>query len=139
MLSVIIAAAGTCAFCQLHMLNNAMKLYDQLEVIPIYQTALMIMWILSGLVIFEEIHYYQGTQLGLIAVGIVTCCTGMKILTMKKKIEQEERPQVASTDCSDDLSKDSFDDIEEPARLGIQLSDPTDFTPEKLRHPDAHL
>ena len=45
---------GTLVVCggyQLHLVNQAMKYYDQMEAVPVYQTSLMIMWILSGLVI----------------------------------------------------------------------------------------
>lgn len=40
-----------CGGYQLHLVNQAMKYYDQMEAVPVYQTSLMIMWILSGLVI----------------------------------------------------------------------------------------
>ena len=39
---------------QVHLLNLAMKYYDQVEVVPIFQTCLMIMWITSGLIILNE-------------------------------------------------------------------------------------
>ena len=41
------------------MLNGAMKFFDQLEVIPIYQTVIMIMWILTGMIVFAETSYYS--------------------------------------------------------------------------------
>lgn len=43
---------------QVHMLNCAMKYFDQIEVMPIYQTSIMIMWISTGMIVFEETQYY---------------------------------------------------------------------------------
>lgn len=37
-----------------------MKYYDQMEAVPIYQTSLMIMWIVTGLVVMNESELYSG-------------------------------------------------------------------------------
>ena len=55
---IMFACIGISGTMQLHMLNLAMKYYDQIEAIPIYTTAVMIMWIGAALVVFDEIHYY---------------------------------------------------------------------------------
>lgn len=39
---------------QMHMLASAMKFFDQMEVMPIYQTGLMFSWIVSGMIIYKE-------------------------------------------------------------------------------------
>ena len=52
---VTIAFSG---MTQVHMLNKAMKYYDQLEVVPIYQTASMTLWICTGLIVFDEASLY---------------------------------------------------------------------------------
>ena len=40
---------------QLHILNLAMKFYDQNEAIPVYQTSVMISWLITGMIVFNEI------------------------------------------------------------------------------------
>ena len=62
-----------------------MKFYDQLEVVPVYQTCLMILWILTGLIILDEKQFYGGLQLTAIFASVLFCCIGIKILTMKSK------------------------------------------------------
>ena len=76
--------AALSSVLQLHLLQFAMKYYDQLEAMPIYQTAIMIMWIVSGLIIFRETRYYTWGQLWCIFFAIVVCCIGIKFLTSKK-------------------------------------------------------
>ena len=75
-----------CGGYQLHLVNQAMKYYDQMEAVPVYQTSLMIMWILSGLIILQESKNYS--TLGLLAIfgSILLCCIGIKFLTMKRKM-----------------------------------------------------
>lgn len=71
---------------QLHMLNLAMKYYDQIEAVPIYSTSVSIMWIITGLIVFDEIRFYEAPQLVGIFGGIILSCIGIKFLTMKNKI-----------------------------------------------------
>ena len=79
-------SVGISGAVQLHMLNLAMKYYDQIEAIPIYQTAVMIMWILTGLVVFNEAKFYSKLELYGIMGSITLCCIGIKFLTMKTKM-----------------------------------------------------
>ena len=71
---------------QLHCLNLAMKFYDQLEVVPVYQTTLMILWICSGLFILNEKQFYSWASLFAIAGAVIICFIGIKLVTMKQKI-----------------------------------------------------
>ena len=83
-----LGASGT---IQLHMLNLAMKYYSQLEVIPIYQTAVMILWICTGMIVFEEARFYTTIELLGISGSILCCCIGIKFLTMKNKMLEAAR------------------------------------------------
>ena len=70
---------------QLQFLNLAIKLYDQLEVIPIYQTFLLFSWSSIGLLLFNEYKYYsQGQILGIFGAATL-CLIGVKALTSKRK------------------------------------------------------
>ena len=44
---------------QLHLINLAMKYYDQMEVIPTYSTTTMSLWIVTGLIVFNEARFYS--------------------------------------------------------------------------------
>ena len=77
---------GFIGMTQLHTLNIAMKYYDQLEAIPIFQTSSMIVWIMTGLIVFDEVKYYDNMQLLGIFCSIILSCIGIKCLTMKTKL-----------------------------------------------------
>ena len=44
------------------------------------------MWILTGLVVFEEAKFYSNSQLWIIAGSCCLCFVGVKFLTMKTKM-----------------------------------------------------
>jgi len=66
-----------------------MKYYEQMEVIPLYQSVIMIVWILTGLWIMDEAANYSWTKLTGIFVGIIICCAGIRVL-MNKQREKEK-------------------------------------------------
>ena len=74
------------AIMQLHLINQAMKYYDQVEVVPIFQTCLMIMWITSGLIVLNEKKFYSWLELAGILGSIVLSLIGIKFLSMKRKL-----------------------------------------------------
>ena len=71
---------------QIHIINLAMKYYDQVEVVPIFQTCLMIMWITSGLIVLNEKKFYSWLELAGILGSIVLSLIGIKFLSMKRKL-----------------------------------------------------
>ena len=93
------------------MLNLAMKYYDQIETIPIYSTFIMVMWITTGLIVFEEAKLYSRIELLKILGSILICCIGIKIKTMKTKVfkaavEKSERDFNKSfNDSKSDMAK----------------------------------
>lgn len=46
--------AGSFNFTQLKSLNSAMEIYDQIDIIPIYQTALILFNMMGGAIILNE-------------------------------------------------------------------------------------
>jgi hypothetical protein len=79
------------AIYNLHLLNQAMKFYSQMEVVPVYQTALLIFWIATGLIILDEKKFYSGLELSYVFASVLLCLIGIKVLTMKKKLLEEEK------------------------------------------------
>ena len=57
-----------------------------MEAVPIYQTCLMIMWILSGLIMLNERQFYSGLQLMAIFGAISLCLVGITLLMRKRKM-----------------------------------------------------
>lgn len=76
---------GISAVSQTHSLNMAMKEYDQLEVMPIFQAMIMMMWMMGGMIVLDEMQYYSTKSLCIIAVSFMISCIGIKVLTMKIK------------------------------------------------------
>ena len=74
------------SFTQIHLINMAMKYYDQVEVVPIFQTCLMIMWITSGLIVLNEKKFYSWLEMTGLLGSIVLSLIGIKFLSMKRKL-----------------------------------------------------
>ena len=70
---------------QVQFMNMAIKLYDQLECIPIYEQMVLITWIFVGLVLFHEAKESTMKQLMGIGVGVLCCLVGVIFLTMKQR------------------------------------------------------
>ena len=60
-------------------------MYEQLEVIPTYQTFIMLSWIGIGLFVFEEYKMYSPMNIVGIACAVCLCLAGVKFLTMKHR------------------------------------------------------
>lgn len=75
---------------QLQHLNRAIKLYDQLMIIPTYQTFIMFSWIGIGLFVFEEYKMYSVLNLLGIFGSVCLSLIGVKFLTMKVRGEKKE-------------------------------------------------
>lgn len=86
------------------MLNLGMKYYDQIEAIPIYQTCVMILWICTGLIVFDEVRFYTNLELLGIAGSITLSCIGIKFLTMKTKMLEAQKKQAQIEDGDKELA-----------------------------------
>jgi|TARA_B110000285_G_C14620309_1_gene378824 uncharacterized membrane protein len=56
---VFFMVAGIFAALQLKLLNKAMEVYDQVEIIPIYQTSLILFNIVSGSIVLNQVEMYD--------------------------------------------------------------------------------
>lgn len=93
LIPIIFVTAISNALFNLHLLNLAMKYYKQMEVVPVYQTSLLILWILTGLIILDEKKFYSGAELTCVFASVFLCFIGIKFLTMKKKLIEEQNEQ----------------------------------------------
>ena len=58
-LLLVLALTAFTADSQLQFLNQAIRMYDQLEVVPIYQTFVMLAWVSVGLLVYGEYKLYE--------------------------------------------------------------------------------
>ena len=87
MFVLLLVLMGISAVSQSHSLNMAMKEYDQLEVMPIFQTFIMIMWMTGGMIVLNETAFYTTWQLVSIFGSFCILLAGVKVLTMKIKLQ----------------------------------------------------
>jgi len=59
-----------------------------MEVVPTYQTFVMLSWTNLGILVLGEYKYYTGAQLGGIGAAVAICLLGVKFLTLKIKQPQ---------------------------------------------------
>lgn len=71
------------SFVQLRNLNRSMALYDQIEIVPIYQASLILLNMLSGVVIMQESSKYQSSELIFLLVCLIVCISG--VFTIAKR------------------------------------------------------
>ena len=76
----LFAVATPSNFVMLIFLQIGMKLYDQIEVIPLYLTSSLVFTTISGMVILNEVALYTFGQLVGIFFGIVLCILGIVVM-----------------------------------------------------------
>ena len=73
----------------LNYLNEAMKNYEQLEVIPIYNTMTMCWGMAVGMICMNEVRLYPNHRLALLSLAMCVCVMGMSVLLQKTKSKKE--------------------------------------------------
>jgi len=89
-LSMLLILCSIFTLLQVYTINVAMKNYDQMEVIPIFQTVLMIFWILTGMLLLDEIQFYTTSQIWRIVLAVLICALGVYFLVKKKTFLKRE-------------------------------------------------
>ena len=74
------------ALVQLRSLNKAMHLYDQIEIVPIYQSALILLNMLCGSVIMNESADYSNQDFLFLLFCLVICITGVVIIAKRPQM-----------------------------------------------------
>ena len=77
-LTIIFTATRT-----LFYVNKAQRFYNQMEVMPIYQTMIMVLGIVSGMLCLGESKLYKKDALGKIGLAILVCMIGIWRLLQK--------------------------------------------------------
>lgn len=66
-----------------------MKNYEQLEVIPIYNTMTMVWGMAVGMICMNEVRFYSNTTLMFLAQAMGICVLGMVVLLQKTKSKKD--------------------------------------------------
>ena len=82
-------------------INYGIKYYDQLEMMPIYQTCLLLHNILVGMICLDEVKFYtKGMLLGIL-FSIICCMVGISFLLEKNK---EKRAALRASQGGDEMA-----------------------------------
>lgn len=93
--------AGVIAVLQLVSLNKAMEMYEQIEVVPIYQSSLILLNILCGGIILNEEAMYQWYELlELIACSLI-CILGIVLIVKHPPTDETQEEEKANSNLND--------------------------------------
>lgn len=110
-LGLALVGAST-ALLQLYTLNVVMKYYEQVELVPIYQSLVVVFSLCSGLVLFDESALYTWGQLLEIIGAILLVIIGIFVLALKHNL-----PKLRAQTLPDELRR------EETPLLGSEAAD----------------
>mmetsp|Transcript_4747 Transcript_4747/g.5867 ORF Transcript_4747/g.5867 Transcript_4747/m.5867 type:complete len:363 (+) Transcript_4747:96-1184(+) len=80
---IIIGLMAGCLLMQITFLNDGLKNFDSLYVIPVYESYWIIAGVLGGLVYFGEMEALDSQQRHMFLLGIAITFTGLFVLTRK--------------------------------------------------------
>ena len=92
-LVLVIAGIGT-AIIQVYMLNLSMKYYDNIDVMPMYQSFTLINWMLAGLVLLDESSLYSWGELFRLCSSCLFVILGIFVLTLKHSEDTKEKTEI---------------------------------------------
>ena len=67
-------------FVQVVLLNHSFALFPQLEVVPIFQSSVMLWNIIQGGIFFNEFENFDSHSLTVFLIGTLTCVAGMMVM-----------------------------------------------------------
>ena len=77
------AMGSLCAVFNVYALNMSMKYYQNLDVMPAYQSFILMHMILSGLIVLNEAALYSVWELVKLSGSAVLVIAGIYVLTQK--------------------------------------------------------
>jgi len=82
---------GLCLWCQVNFLNQALKLFDALYVVPVYQIFWIVMGILSGLIFYQEYRNLDPFSSWMFTLGCVINLAG--VITLSQRQPSNTQPE----------------------------------------------
>ena len=80
---------GLCLWAQVNFLNQALKLYDAMFVIPVYQIFWIVMGIFSGLLFYQEYRAFTAVRTAGFIVGMMINLLGIYVMSQRKHFAKE--------------------------------------------------
>ena len=78
---------GTIGCCLvLYVLSLAMRYYDNIDVIPMFQSFILLMMLAAGWVVLDEVRLYSRRDIAGILASSAVVCVGISVLTIKTSI-----------------------------------------------------
>ena len=91
-MSFTILVAGLIgALVQIFFLNLAMKYYNNLDIMPVYQSLILIMMLVTAWILLDEISYYSMNRILGIVASSVLIIIGIKIITSKTVVVAQKK------------------------------------------------
>ena len=85
--SILMGLCGTfCAGLQIYCLNLSMKYYNNLDVMPIYQSMILMLVMASGLIVLDESSKYSWGELFVLFASATLVVLGIYVLTKKQNL-----------------------------------------------------
>ena len=72
------------AATQIVILNKVMSFYEQIQIIPFFCACMLILFMLTGLFIFDEIQNYTVAQLLMVLLGFSFCLVGVGMISTRQ-------------------------------------------------------
>mmetsp|Transcript_12156 Transcript_12156/g.19759 ORF Transcript_12156/g.19759 Transcript_12156/m.19759 type:complete len:428 (-) Transcript_12156:85-1368(-) len=128
---IIIAMMTICLFTQISFINGAMKRFDQLYVMPIYQSYWILSGVVGGLVYFGEWEDFTPFQINMFIFGTLITFVGLYVLTKKENHNLNSTGPQPGFDVlpSRRISTDSFG-LAANDEFGIEM-DPDIYSPSR--------
>jgi hypothetical protein len=64
-------------------MNMNLKYYEQMEIIPIYQSSIILTNVLCGAIIFQEMEKYNWWKIMMLSIGFMICISGVSVIILK--------------------------------------------------------
>lgn len=135
---LIIGAMTGCLLLQITYLNTALKNFDSLYVIPVYESYWIIAGVVGGLVYFGEMEQFDQYQRRMFVLGCFITFSGLFVLTQKESSASGDmdKGQYVEVAKFDSFEGDSFDvDIDTDVNIkgrassssnSVEFNDPED-------------
>ena len=109
---LFVAIGLSMAATQTYLLNLSMKYFNNTDVMPIYQSFILINWMVSGLVLLDESKLYTWGELLRLAASCLLVIAGIFILTRKQSeivVQLDDAKTSSSNSEIGDGQEDDFD------------------------------
>jgi len=102
-------SGAACITAMTILINVVMKIYKQIEVVPVYESMVIIFSIAAGLVLFDEASFYTWLELLGIFGSTLLILIGIVVLSFKHNVVKQkdaESPVLENALVSDELDAD---------------------------------